>query len=91
VCDVFKREDADFVKVNTPLAGNHSWRSPNEAKLTGLPFVGHVPRAITVSEASDAGQRSIEHLQDILFATSARGEELMKQSQEGRVSLIAIR
>jgi imidazolonepropionase-like amidohydrolase len=82
-----KREGADFVKVNTLLSRESFLAIADEAKLTGLPFVGHVPRAITVSEASDAGQRSIEHLQDILFATSARGEELMKQSQEGRVSL----
>jgi imidazolonepropionase-like amidohydrolase len=33
----------------------------DEAKRLGLPVVGHLPSAISIQEASQAGQRSLEH------------------------------
>ena len=35
-----------------------------EARRVGLPFVGHVPQGVTVTEAVDSGQRSIEHVNE---------------------------
>ncbi|MGH6884760.1 MAG: amidohydrolase family protein, partial [Geminicoccales bacterium] len=72
----------DFVKV-------YSWLTPevysaivDEAGKQRLPFAGHVPRALTVAEASDAGQKSIEHLTGMLLAVSTRESELMREMAE---------
>ena len=35
-----------------------------EARRVGLPFVGHLPVAVTEIEASDSGQRSVEHVEE---------------------------
>ncbi|OLB20623.1 MAG: hypothetical protein AUH15_11030 [Acidobacteriales bacterium 13_2_20CM_55_8] len=51
----------------------------SEAKKDGIPFVGHVPIYVSASEASAAGQRSIEHLSEVLFACSSRESDLRKQ------------
>ena len=59
---------ADFVKVyeRLPLA---AWRGiAARAREVGVPFVGHVPQAVTVREASEARQRSIEHLTRFEYA-----------------------
>jgi imidazolonepropionase-like amidohydrolase len=42
------------------------------AKRRGVPVAGHVPLAVSVREAADAGQRSIEHASGLLLACSAR-------------------
>ena len=52
---------------------------PQEARAIGIPFAGHVPEAVSPAEASDAGQRSEEHLINILVACSTREEELRAQ------------
>lgn len=52
----------DFVKVYSNLSREAYFAIADEAKKLGISFVGHVPYEIVVSEASDAGQRSIEHL-----------------------------
>ena len=44
----------------------------------GIPFAGHVPRRITALQASDAGQKSIEHLTGIRTACSTREDDLMQ-------------
>jgi len=50
----------------------------DEAKRQGLPFVGHVPELITAVEASDAGQRSMEHSMGIWQSCSTAEAELRK-------------
>ena len=73
-----KREGADFVKVYSLLPREAYFAIADEAKKQGIPFAGHVPFFVSAGEASDAGQRSIEHLTGILAACSAREEELRK-------------
>lgn len=41
-----------------------------EAKGQGLTFAGHVPFLVSAGEASDAGQKSMEHLRNVLYACS---------------------
>jgi len=57
-----KAQGMDFVKVYEFLARDHYFALMDEAKRVGIPVVGHVPQSITAAEASDAGQRCIEHL-----------------------------
>jgi imidazolonepropionase-like amidohydrolase len=61
--DSLAREHVDFIKVHDDLARDTYLAIANSAKANGLPFVGHVPSSITPAEASDLGQKSIEHLE----------------------------
>ena len=56
-----KEEGADFVKVHDTLTRETYFAIIDEAKQLGLLVEGHVPAAVTAKEASDAGQKSIEH------------------------------
>ena len=55
----------DFVKVYDGLPRDAFFTVAREAQMRGMPFIGHVPDSVTPLEASDAGMRSIEHLDDI--------------------------
>jgi imidazolonepropionase-like amidohydrolase len=77
-----KREGGDFVKVYDLLSRESFFAIAAEAKAQGLPFVGHLPYAVKVEEASDAGLRSIEHMDGILWASSNREDEIRRLSQE---------
>jgi hypothetical protein len=52
----------DFFKVYNHLPREAYFAIADEAKKRHFPFGGHVPDTVTLMEASDAGQRSIEHL-----------------------------
>src|SRR5262249_46622676 len=71
-----KRQGADFVKVYNLLSRESFFAIIDEAKRHGLTFVGHVPNAVSASEASDVGQRSIEHTEALLIDCSNRQKEL---------------
>lgn len=70
-----KQQGADFIKIIS-LAREPYLALADEAKKQNIAFAGHVPEAITAAEASDAGQKSIEHLSGILIACSSREDEL---------------
>ncbi len=70
---------ADFLKVYNSLPREAYFEIAAESKRRGIPFAGHVPEAVSPSEASDAGQRSQEHLINILLACSTREAELRGQ------------
>lgn len=57
-----KQEGADFIKVHDNLSRSSYFALIEKAKLFGLPIEGHTPGSITAEEASQAGQKSIEHL-----------------------------
>jgi imidazolonepropionase-like amidohydrolase len=67
---------ADFVKVYDGVPRDAYFAIANEAKKKGIPFVGHVPEAISPSEASNAGQASIEHLVGIVETVSTKSDEI---------------
>jgi hypothetical protein len=56
-----KESGADFVKVYNQLARDAYFAIVDEARRQGMPVAGHIPMSITAAEASDAGQKSIEH------------------------------
>jgi imidazolonepropionase-like amidohydrolase len=60
-----KKSGADFVKVYSLLPRDAYFAIADEAKRQGLTFAGHVPSSVSPAEASDAGQKSIEHLTGI--------------------------
>jgi hypothetical protein len=77
--DMLKRQGADCVKIYDRLPRDASFAIIDEARKQGLPVVGHVPLAVTSVEASDAGQRSIEHLGSIFETASTLETELFKE------------
>ena len=74
-----KRSGADFVSMYALLPRDVYFAIAAESKQQGLPFVGVVPAAVGVAEASDAGQKSIEHLPGMLVACSSREVELRRR------------
>ena len=70
---------ADFLKVYNSLPREAYFEIAQRSKGLGIPFAGHVPEAVSPAEAAEAGQRSEEHLINILLACSTREEELRVQ------------
>jgi imidazolonepropionase-like amidohydrolase len=60
--DSLLRLGVDFVKVHSQLTREIYFAIAHAARARGIPFAGHVPRSVLPEEASDSGQRSIEHL-----------------------------
>ncbi|MGH9914825.1 MAG: amidohydrolase family protein, partial [Pyrinomonadaceae bacterium] len=71
-----KQDGADFIKVYSLLPRDSYFALADEARKQKIPFAGHVPRSVTAEEASDAGQKSIEHLSGVAFACSNLEAEL---------------
>lgn len=57
-----KKDNYDFIKVYDGLNREVYEAIVDEAKKQDLPVVGHVPDQVTILEAVNLGQRSIEHL-----------------------------
>jgi len=77
-----KQAGADFVKVYSRLPRDAYFAIADESKKQGIPFEGHVPDAVTLEEASDAGQMTVEHLTGVLAACSSREAQLLQSAQE---------
>jgi hypothetical protein len=56
-----KQEGSDFIKVYDALSRDAYYAIADETKKLGFSFVGHLPGPISVREASNAGQRTLEH------------------------------
>lgn len=81
---LLKQGDADFIKVYTLLTRQAYFAIADEARRQGLDFAGHVPDAVGAGEASDAGQKSIEHLSGVLLACSTEEDRLRAVLTEAR-------
>ncbi len=68
--DNLKERGVDFIKIYSGLSRDAYLAIAEEAKKQHIPFAGHVPDSITAAEASDAGQKSMEHLYQIALACS---------------------
>lgn len=80
--DSLKKRGSDFIKVYSLLPRDAYFAIADEAKRQGIPFAGHVPLVVKAGEASDAGQKSIEHLTGVLPACSSAEDEMMKAMTE---------
>src|ERR1700757_1804958 len=74
--DEQKQRRADFIKVYSLLSREAYFAIVDEAKRQNIPVDGHVPNSVTVLEAAEAKQRSIEHSIGIELACSSRQKEL---------------
>ena len=76
-----KEMGADFIKVYSMVPRDAYFAIAQEAKRQHMDFAGHVPEFVSAAEASDAGQKSIEHLMGVLVACSAKEAELRKENE----------
>jgi hypothetical protein len=67
---------ADFIKPYSWVPRAAYFGMAAEAKKLGVPFAGHAPYSVSVVEASNAGQKSIEHEDDLMRACSSRDSVL---------------
>ena len=66
-----KKRGVDFIKVYHFLSRDSYFALAEEAKKQEIPFAGHIPNGVSPREASDAGQRSLEHTAVLLQALIA--------------------
>jgi imidazolonepropionase-like amidohydrolase len=83
--DEARASGVDFIKVYSLLPRAVFLAIAEESKKVGLPFAGHVPEAVGVVDASQAGMKSIEHLTGVALGCSSREPEL----REARVAFAA--
>ncbi len=77
---VRKIKDAgvDFVKTYSNLSREAYFAIVDETRKQKIPFAGHVPFAVGADEASNVGQRSMEHLNQVLETCSSKEQELLR-------------
>lgn len=71
-----KQSGYDFVKVYQFLPRETYFAIADEAKKQNITIEGHLPFSVTASEASDAGQKSFEHIFGVSLACSTQEETL---------------
>ncbi len=76
--DDLKRRGVDFIKLQSLIPREAVFAIADEAHKQGITFVGHVPDAMRASEASNAGQKSFEHLIGIFEGSSPLEDEFIK-------------
>jgi imidazolonepropionase-like amidohydrolase len=81
--DSLQSAGVDFIKVYSQIPRAAYLAIAEEARKDRIPFVGHVPLEVDVSEASTEGQKSIEHLMGILLHCSSKADELKADLMRG--------
>jgi imidazolonepropionase-like amidohydrolase len=76
-------QGVDFIKVQSILSRSAYFAIADAAKQQHISFVGHVPDRVTAAEATDAGQKSIEHLTGVLRACSSAEPRLIEEQFRG--------
>jgi imidazolonepropionase-like amidohydrolase len=78
---ILKERGVDFAKIYNFIPRDAYFAFADEANRLGLPFAGHVPEGVRASEASEAGQRSIEHagFTNVGEECSAREDEIRRR------------
>jgi imidazolonepropionase-like amidohydrolase len=64
--DSLRRLGVDVIKFRN-LRGDEFRALASEARLQGVPLVGHAPRDVALSEAADLGMGSIEHMETVML------------------------
>lgn len=89
VVDSLAEAGAAFIKVYSKLSPETYFAIGARAKEVGIPFAGHVPFRVMAAEASDAGQRTMEHLLGILAGCSTEEMQIMEESSNAWQTLAA--
>jgi imidazolonepropionase-like amidohydrolase len=73
------QQGVDFIKVQSILSRDAYFAIAQAVRREHITFVGHVPDRVTAAEASDAGQKSVEHLTGVLRACSSEEPRLVRE------------
>jgi hypothetical protein len=68
----------DFIKLQSLVPRAAYFAIAEECRKRKIPFVGHVPDVIRASEASNAGQKSFEHLIGVFEGSTTIEDDLLK-------------
>ena len=68
--------DVDFIKVLSRLPRDAYFALLERARKYYIPVAGHVPTSVSLMEAIDARQKSVEHMSGLLLACSKREDRL---------------
>ena len=77
-----KQRGVDFIKVYHFLSRESYFAVADEAKKQRMSFAGHIPNGVSPQEASQAGQRSLEHTSVLLQALMALEEKRGRTAKE---------
>ena len=77
--DWLKKRHVDFIKILSNIPRDCYFAVAEQSKKDHLSFVGHVPFSVSAAEASNAGQKSMEHLTGFALAASSQESELRQQ------------
>jgi hypothetical protein len=75
-------QEVDFLKVLSNIPHDAYISLAHRARILRLPFAGHLPDSVTMEEAINARQRSMEHLFGIPLACSSEEYELRQKRAE---------
>jgi len=81
--DSLQKRGADFIKI-IDVSREVYFAIASESKKIGIPFAGHIPWAVNATEASNAGQKSIEHIiySSLALDCSAQEKEIRRKITE---------
>jgi imidazolonepropionase-like amidohydrolase len=80
-----KQSGADFIKIYDGVPRDNYFAIVDEAGRQNIPLAGHVPTGITSFEASDAGQKSFEHLGTILRSCSTLEPKVIDERAQATI------
>jgi imidazolonepropionase-like amidohydrolase len=89
--DALKAQGAEFIKVQSVIPHDAYVAAAQEAHKQGLPFVGHVPDHIKITESVALGQKSIEHFMGVLEGCSSQEDKLLAGPTEDTKLLLSSR
>jgi imidazolonepropionase-like amidohydrolase len=91
--DMLQRRGVDFIKVQDAIPRDIYQAVAAQSRADRIPFVGHIPPTVLPEEASDAGQRSVEHLGGrfwgVLLGMSSREAELHRDEVQTYRDILA--
>ncbi len=76
--DTLTGRGVDFIKIQSYVPREAYFAIAEECRKRKIVFAGHVPDAVRASEASNAGQKSFEHLIGVFEGSSTAEDELLK-------------
>jgi hypothetical protein len=77
VVDELVKSGVDFIKIQSLIPRDGYFAAAAEAKNMHIDIVGHVPDTVRASEASNAGQKSIEHFTGVFEGCSTAEDDLL--------------
>lgn len=76
-------QGVDFIKVHNLVPREAYFALAQECRQRRIVFVGHLPQGISAEEASNAGQKSIEHTETFIEAAVFEPGSRAKTPEEG--------